>query len=56
MQLGLGAVRNGTEEIKAANHPEIRFYVVAQHASYSRAAVPQGSWKIATPQTVAEGG
>ena len=28
MQLGLGRARNGAEEIKAANHPEIRFFIV----------------------------
>ena len=56
MQLPLGAARNGAEEIKAANHPQIRFYIVSQHASYSRTQVPQGSWKITSPQTVAEGG
>jgi sialate O-acetylesterase len=57
MQLPLGAARNGAEEIKAANHPEIRFYTVPQHASYSHMAAPlMGSWKITSPQTAAEGG
>ena len=56
MQVGLGAARNGAAEIKAANHPEIRFFVVAQHASYSSTSVPVGSWKITSPQTVGEGG
>jgi sialate O-acetylesterase len=56
MQLPLGAALNGAEEIKAANHSEIRFYIVSQHASYSHTAVPQGSWKITSPQTAAEGG
>jgi sialate O-acetylesterase len=56
MQLGLGWTRNGAEEVKAANHPEIRFYTVAQHASYSRTAAPQGTWKICSPQTAGEYG
>jgi len=56
MQLGLGAARNGAEEIKAANHPEIRFFIVAQHASYSSTAVAEGSWRITSPQSVGEGG
>jgi sialate O-acetylesterase len=45
MQFGLPRARNGSDEIKAANHPEIRLYVVSQHVSYSRTAVPQGSWR-----------
>jgi sialate O-acetylesterase len=56
MELGLGRVRNGDEEIKTANHPEIRLFLVPQHVSYSPATVPRGSWKICSPQNVAEGG
>jgi sialate O-acetylesterase len=56
MELGLARTRNGAEEIKSANHPEIRLFTVRQHVSYSPAAVPQGEWKICSPQTVAEGG
>ena len=56
MELGLHRTRNGDEEIKSANHPEMRFFMVKQHVSYSPAAVPEGSWKICSPQTVAEGG
>jgi len=55
MELGLSRTRNGDDEIKTANHPEIRLFMVKQHVSYSPAAVPQGSWKICSPQTVAEG-
>jgi sialate O-acetylesterase len=56
MELGLGRSRNGDEEVKAATHPEIRFFMVQRQVAYSPAAVPQGSWKICSPQTVAEGG
>ena len=56
MELGLGRTRNGVDEIKSANHPEIRLYTVRQHVSYSATAVPQGEWKICSPQTVADGG
>lgn len=54
MQLGLAQSRNGADEIKAANHPQIRLYVVPQHVSYSSTAIPQGAWKICSPQTVAD--
>jgi sialate O-acetylesterase len=56
MELGLGRARNGDEEIKSANHPEIRLFMVKQQISYAPSAVANGSWKICSPQTVAEGG
>jgi sialate O-acetylesterase len=56
MELGLGQARNGDEEIKSANHPEIRLFTVQKHVAYSPTAVPQGSWKICSPQTVASNG
>ncbi|MFI5097642.1 MAG: sialate O-acetylesterase [Candidatus Acidiferrales bacterium] len=55
MQLGLNFARNGAEEVKSAEHPEIRFFIVQEHSSYSRADVPVGTWKIASPQTAGEG-
>ncbi len=57
MELPLGKARDGTNEIRLANHPEIRLYIVHPHASSSPAATPRGSWKICSPETVtAEGG
>jgi sialate O-acetylesterase len=54
MEMGLGQARNGNEEVKAADHPRIRLFVVKQTAR-KPAAVPQGSWKICSPQNVGEG-
>jgi sialate O-acetylesterase len=56
MEFGLPRARNGADEIKSANHPDIRLYIVSQHVSYSRAEVPRGSWKICSPETVAGSG
>ena len=56
MALGLGLARDGAEEVKAANHPEIRLFTVAQHPSYSRTATPEGEWLVCTPQNVAKNG
>ena len=56
MELPMARTRNGADEIKSAIHPEIRLYKVAQHASYSRSLVPQGAWKVCSPQTMAEDG
>lgn len=55
MELGLRMTRHGEDEVKAADHPDIRFYIVKQHASYSPAMVPQGVWKVCSPKTVAQG-
>ena len=56
MELPLDRTRNGTNEIAAANRPEIRFFKVQSHTAYSPAAIPQGSWKICSPQTITEDG
>ena len=56
MEMGMGRVRNAQAEIKQASHPEIRLFTVAKQVSYSPAATVEGSWKICSPQTVAEAG
>ena len=56
MELGLARTRNGAEEIKAADQPELRLYKVRSHAAYSPASVPEGRWKVCTPQTITEDG
>ena len=48
MQFGLGQARGGAEEIKNANYQQIRYYVVGERTSYSRANVPRGSWRPVT--------
>ncbi|MGE5488702.1 MAG: sialate O-acetylesterase [bacterium] len=55
MQFPLAGALNGAEEVKAANHPEIRFFNVAEHVSYGSADVPQGSWKVVSPETARQG-
>ena len=56
MQFALSQARNATEEIKNANYPQIRFFVVGQKAAYSRVDVPRGSWKAVSPATAGGGG
>ena len=51
MGLPLRAVRNGADEVKAANHPEIRFFTVAGHAAYHHTDLVEGNWKPVTPET-----
>jgi sialate O-acetylesterase len=52
MQFGLAQARNGADEVKKADYPQMRFYVVGQRASYSPVAVPRGTWKVVSPTTV----
>jgi sialate O-acetylesterase len=56
MELGIGLVNNAAEEIKNANHPEIRLFLVNHKVSYSPAKVPDGTWKICSPETIHQGG
>lgn len=56
MELPLRAARNGEAESKAAHHPDIRLFTVAHHVAYAPAAVVAGSWKVCSPETIAENG
>jgi sialate O-acetylesterase len=51
MGLPLRFARNGADEVKAANHPEIRFFDVAGHAAYHHTDLVEGNWKAVTPET-----
>src|SRR5271157_2337714 len=51
MGLPLRFTRNGADEVKAANHPEIRFFTVAGHAAYHHTDLVEGNWKAVTPET-----
>jgi sialate O-acetylesterase len=51
MQVSLRVAKNGEEEVKAANFPEIRFFSVAPHPAYRYTDVVAGSWKVVSPET-----
>ncbi len=51
MQVGLGSARNGEEEVNAANQPEIRFFSVASRSAYHHTDLPEGTWKVVSPET-----
>jgi sialate O-acetylesterase len=51
MGLPLRFARHGADEVKAANHPEIRFFTVAGHAAYHHTDLVEGNWKAVTPET-----
>lgn len=56
MELPLSRTRNGDEEIKSADHPQIRLFTVKSQPAYAVAAVAQGAWKVCSPKTVTEDG
>ena len=56
MELPLSRTTDGDREIKAANHPQLRFFKVKSHPAYTPASVPEGSWKVCTPDTMAADG
>lgn len=51
MQVSLRFARNGEDEVKAANFPEIRFFSVAPHSVYHHTNVVDGAWKVVSPET-----
>jgi sialate O-acetylesterase len=53
MGLPLRFTRNGEEEVKAANYPEIRFFSVAGHPAYRHTDVVEGKWSVVSPDTAA---
>ena len=51
MGLPLRFARNGADEVKAANHPEIRFFTVGTHTAYHHTDLVEGKWQAITPET-----
>ena len=51
MGLPLRFTKNGEDEVKAANYPEIRFFTVSGHPAYHHSDVVEGSWKAVSPET-----
>jgi len=56
MEMGIGMVNDGAAEIAAANYPEIRLLKVAKKWTPLPQDDIEGTWKLCSPQTVAEGG
>ncbi len=52
MGFGLGQARNGAEEVKNANYPQMRYFSVPERPSYSPQSVVRGTWRVVTPATV----
>jgi sialate O-acetylesterase len=51
MGLPLRFTRNGADEAKTANYPDIRFFTVVGHSAYRHTDLIGGMWSEVTPQT-----
>jgi sialate O-acetylesterase len=51
MGFGLRQARNGAEEVKNANYPQMRFYSVAERPAYSPQIAVRGTWRAVSPAT-----
>jgi sialate O-acetylesterase len=56
MEFGIGRGNHAPAEIAAANHPGIRLLMVENRWTPLPQSDMEGTWKVCTPQTVAEGG
>jgi sialate O-acetylesterase len=56
MEMGIGVARDGQQEIAVANYPAIRLLLVAHNAAPTPQTDINGTWKVCSPQTVAQGG
>ena len=56
MEFGVGNLKNAKEEIAAADHPGIRLLMVENRWTPTPQNDMDGTWKVCTPKSVAEGG
>ncbi len=56
MEMGIGSVKNGTQEIAEANYPDIRLLMVPNRWTPQPQADIDASWKVCTPGAIAADG
>ncbi len=56
MEMGVGLVRDGPQEIEAANYPRIRLFDVPKRLAAQGAADVDEEWRACSPQTLARDG
>jgi sialate O-acetylesterase len=56
MEFGIGNLSNATDEIAAANYPQIRLFKVGHDVALEPHTQPQASWTVCTPDTIKQGG
>ena len=56
MEMGVGMVNNGQDEIAQADHPGIRLLMVENRWTPQPQDDIEGTWKVCSPKSIAEGG
>jgi sialate O-acetylesterase len=56
MNWSLPQAKDGAAEVAAANQPEIRFFKVSTRSAYGAVAVPKGTWRVCSRDTVSVDG
>lgn len=51
MEFQLHGARNGEEEVKVANHPDIRYFVVGTQSAYRHSDTVSGMWEVVSPES-----
>ena len=54
MEMRVNGVNNAAEKIKAADYPEIRFFMVSRDLASSPRKDTAGKWLVCTPETVSD--
>ncbi|MFQ5805615.1 MAG: sialate O-acetylesterase [Phycisphaerae bacterium] len=55
MEMGLGVVQNGGQEVAAANHPNIRLYHVPRTTAGQPAPDVNATWRLCSPENISAG-
>lgn len=56
MEFGLTMAKGGAEAAAAANNPTMRIFIAPHQATYQPMPTNGGTWKVCTPETVAQDG
>ena len=56
MEMGIASCKDAKEEVAAADYPNIRIMLVAKRWTPEPQSDIEGTWKVCSPKTVAEGG
>ncbi len=56
MEMGIGMVQNGAEEIAHADYPDVRLLMVQNRWTPQPQTNIEGDWKACSPKSIAEGG
>ena len=56
MEMGVAMSKNAKAEVEAANHPQIRLFLVPKKASGRPLSDVEATWRVCSPTTVAQGG